>query len=410
MKEVRVGIIGIGNMGSAHAVNIFDGKVQNMHLSAVCDTDPKKLEWAKENLEGVSLYQNYKEMYASGEIDAVVIATPHKLHPIMTIEAFKQGLHVLTEKPAGVEISSVRKMNEAAKKSGKVFGIMYNQRTNPLFSKLKAMVEDGSLGEIKRMVWIITNWYRTQSYYDSGEWRATWDGEGGGVLLNQCPHNLDIWQWIMGIPVKVQAHCQYGRYHQIAVEDDVTIWAEYENGATASFITSTGEYPGTNRLEISGTKGKVIIENGALKWYAIEKDEREICVTEPENTSHEPVIYRELVPEEKETAHLGILQNFTDAILEGKSLLAPGEEGIFGLSISNAAYLSDWTGQAVKLPMTKKAEALFDKLLKEHQLQETEKKASLDKTAYGKKVKRPEGVNSLNCEKGIYEDRWSVRW
>ena len=410
MKEVRVGIIGIGNMGSAHAVNIFDGKVQNMHLSAICDTDPKKLEWAKERLEGVSLYQNYKEMYASGEIDAVVIATPHKLHPVMAIEAFKQGLHVLTEKPAGVERSSVRKMNEAAAKSGKVFGIMYNQRTNPLFAKLKAMVEEGSLGEIKRMVWIITNWYRTQSYYDSGEWRATWDGEGGGVLLNQCPHNLDIWQWIMGMPVRVQAHCQYGRHHQIAVEDDVTIWAEYENGATASFITSTGEYPGTNRLEISGTKGKVIIENGVMKWSVLEKDEREICVEEPENTSHEPVVYREIVPEEKETAHLGILQNFTDAILEGKSLLAPGEEGIFGLSISNAAYLSDWTGQAVRLPMTEEAEELFERLLKERQRMETGKRSLLDEKASEKKVKRTEGTKSLNCEKGSYEDRWSVRW
>ncbi len=406
MKEVRVGIIGIGNMGSAHAVNIFDGKVQNMHLSAVCDADPKKLEWAKENLEGVSLYQNYKEMYASGEIDAVVIATPHKLHPIMAIEAFKQGLHVLTEKPAGVEISSVRKINEAAAKSGKVFGIMYNQRTNPLFAKLKAMVEEGSLGEIKRMVWIITNWYRTQSYYNSGEWRATWDGEGGGVLLNQCPHNLDIWQWIMGMPVKVQAHCQYGRHHQIAVEDDVTIWAEYENGATASFITSTGEYPGTNRLEISGTKGKVIIENGVMKWSALEKDEREICVTDPENTSHEPVIYREIVPEEKETAHMGILQNFTDAILEGKSLLAPGEEGIFGLSISNAAYLSDWTGQVVKLPMTAEAEELFDRLLKERQAKELGKKTLQEASIT--EIQAKEGQSEK--QKGTYEDRWSVRW
>lgn len=399
MKEVRVGIIGIGNMGRAHAVNIYGGKVQRMRLSAVCDLKESALQWAQTRLNGVKQYRDYKEMLSSKEIDAIIIATPHKFHPVIAKEAFAAGLHVLTEKPAGINTGSVREMNAVAEKSGKVFGIMYNQRTNPLFAKLRQMVKEGTLGEIKRMVWIITNWYRTQSYYDSGEWRATWDGEGGGVLLNQCPHNLDLWQWIMGMPIKVQAHCQYGRHHQINVEDDVTIWAEYANGATASFITSTGEYPGTNRLEISGTKGKVIIENGVLKWYALEKDERTICTTETENTSSETVLYKEIVQKGQESAHLDILQNFTDAILEGKELLAPGNEGILGLTISNAAYLSDWTGRVVDLPFSPETEESFCKLLKEKQ--ETERQQLMSKARECVETER---------QTGNYEERWSVRW
>ncbi len=399
MKEVRTGIIGIGNMGSAHAANIYDGKVQNMRLSAVCDLKENALQWAETRLKGVKQYRDYKEMLLSKEVDAIIIATPHKLHPIIAGEAFAAGLHVLTEKPAGIDIRSVREMNAAAEKSGKRFGIMYNQRTNPLYAKLRQMVKEGTLGEIKRMVWIITNWYRTQSYYDSGEWRATWDGEGGGVLLNQCPHNLDLWQWIMGMPMKVQAHCQYGRYHQIDVEDDVTIWAEYANGATASFITSTGEYPGTNRLEISGTKGKAVIEGGVLKWYALNKDERIICKTEADNTSHEPVLYKEIVQEGQESAHLGILQNFTDAVLEGKELLAPGKEGIFGLTISNAAYLSDWTGSTVDLPMSQETEENFCKLLKRKQEEEQQRLVRMTREHM-----------ETERQTGNYDKRWNVRW
>lgn len=403
MKEVRVGIIGIGNMGSAHAANIYDGKVQNMRLSAICDLEECKLQWAETRLPGVKLYRDYRELLSSKEVDAVIIATPHKLHPVIAGEAFTAGLHVLTEKPAGIDVRSVKEMNAAAGKAQKVFGIMYNQRTNPLFARLKQMVAKGELGELKRMVWIITNWYRTQSYYDSGDWRATWNGEGGGVLLNQCPHNLDIWQWITGMPVKVQAHCQYGRHHDIEVEDDVTIWAEYTNGATAAFITSTGEYPGTNRLEISGTKGKAVIENGALKWYALEKDERTICIQETENTSHEPVLYQEVLPKEQETAHLGILQNFTDAILKEEKLLAPGEEGIWGLSISNAAYLSDWTGRTVTLPLSEEDEEAFCRLLKEKQ--EAELRLGGRKTESQQKAGEVDSTAA-----GTYENRWSVRW
>lgn len=392
MNVVRLGIIGVGNMGSAHAKNVYDQKVEGMQLVAVCDSDLAKLEWVKSNLkDNVKCYENYEDLLSSGEIDAILIATPHQLHPIIAIEAFNRGLHVLIEKPAGIDTASVRKMNEIATKSGKVFGIMYNQRTNRLYQTLRDAVKAGKLGEIKRMVWIINNWYRTQAYYDSGDWRGSWNGEGGGVLLNQCPHNLDIWQWIMGMPVKVRAACKIGHFHNISVEDDATIHAEYANGASAVFITSTGEYPGTNRIEISGTKGKAVVENGTLKFYLLDQDERDICMNAKQGMPCEEVHIEIIEEKMKESGHLGILQNFTDAIRLGKSLLAPGIEGINGLMISNAAYLSSWKDEWVELPVDEENFLLF---LSNKQKEEKCHKANTNKEEL----------------RGSYNERWQVRW
>ena len=278
-ETVKVGIVGIGNMGSAHAKSIFSGNIKGMELAAVCDIAESKRLWADENLPGVPCYEDYKEMIDSGVCDTVIVATPHYFHSPIAIYAFEKGKNVLTEKPAGVYTKQVEEMNAAAKKSGKVFGIMYNQRTNPKFQKMREIVQSGELGELKRCIWIITNWYRTQAYYDSGTWRATWAGEGGGVLLNQCPHQLDLWQWIFGMPNRVMGHCKYGHWHNIEVEDEVTAYAEYPNGATGAFITTTGECPGTNRLEITGDKGKLVWEEGKLTWWKLAVPEREFCVT-----------------------------------------------------------------------------------------------------------------------------------
>lgn len=392
MNKVRIGIIGIGNMGSAHANTIFQGKIDGLELAAVCDTDPYRLQWAKQTFgPSVSFYSDYRLLITDGMVDAILIATPHNLHPVIAIDGFAANLHVLTEKPAGIDTFHVRQMNEAAKKSGKKFGIMYNQRTNPLYVRLKKMVEEGMLGEMKRFVWIVSNWYRSQAYYDSGLWRASWKGEGGGVLINQCPHNLDIWQWITGMPTKIRSFCKYGHYHNITVEDDVTIIAEYDNKASAVFITSTGEYPGTNRLEYSGTKGKAVIEEGILKFYRLETDEREICFSSNESYPKVDVHYQEFKQQEPESGHIGILQNFTDAILYNKSLLAPGYEGINGLLISNAAYMSDWLDSWVDLPLD---EELFYRMLKEKQ----EKEESVKKSKFNEKLM--DG----------YDERWQVRW
>lgn len=389
---LRVGVVGIGNMGGTHAVQIFEKKVKGAELTAVCDNSRERLEWAEKRFgDHVLRYENYEQLFDSEQIDAVLIATPHKLHPVIAIEAFKRKLNVLTEKPAGIDAASVSEMNDAASRSGVVFGIMYNQRTNQLYRRLRDMVKEGALGEIKRFIWIINNWYRTQAYYDSGDWRATWNGEGGGVLLNQCPHNLDIWQWIMGMPVRVRAFCNAGHYHHIQVEDDATIYAEYENGSSAVFITSTGEYPGTNRIEISGTKGKAVVENGELRLYLLEKDEREICFSSLEGMPEERVNSCLIKQEKADGGHLEILQNFTDAVLRGKELIAPGIEGIYGLMISNAAYLSAWKEDWVLLPAD---EQEFRELLKKKQKEEKEIR---------KKVKR-ENFS------GEYSDRWKVRW
>ncbi len=363
MDKVRVGVIGIGNMGSEHARYIAAGEIPNAQLTAVCDINPRRLELAKDHLgEKVQTFEDADALFASNVVDAVIIATPHYDHPPLAISAFQQGLHVLIEKPAGVYTKQVREMNEAAKSSGKVFGIMYNQRTNPLYQKLKDLVESGELGELKRTNWIITDWYRPQSYYDSGGWRATWAGEGGGVLINQCPHNLDLWQWICGMPVRVRAFCSYGKYHNIEVEDDVTAYVEYENGATGVFITSTGDAPGTNRFEITGDRGKVVLEGGRLTFWRLRVPERQFT-REYKGGFGAPECWKCDIPiRGVETAHKGITTDWVNAILKDTQLLSPGVEGIYGLTISNAMHLSSWIDDWVELPIDE--DLFYEKLQK----------------------------------------------
>jgi predicted dehydrogenase len=391
MEEIRVGVIGIGNMGYAHAICIVENGIKGMCLTAVCDINHERIKEFNQNRPLVKTYTDYNELLKSGKVDAVIIAVPHPLHSEIAIKAFENGLHVMLEKPADISVSRVKRLNEIAEKSGKVFGIMFNQRTNPLFKKAREIIQGGFLGELKRTVWIVTNWYRTQSYYDSGDWRATWSGEGGGVLLNQAPHNLDLWQWICGMPKSVTAFCDIAKYHNIEVEDDVTIFTRYENGATGTFITSTGEYPGTNRMEISGTKGKIVIENGTLKWWKLKTDERKVCKNSVDSFVNIETEYVEINQEITETAHKGILQNFANAILYGEELLSPGIDGIYELTISNAAYLSSCKGNVeISLPFDFDE---FDRLL--NKLISNSKKRSI--------VKSTTQLNS-------YNERWKVRW
>ena len=340
---VRLGIIGIGNMGTGHLDSLGHGHIEHATVTAVCDIRKERLDFAKENYPDVVCFEDYHDLLKSGLIDVVIIATPHYLHPVIAIDAFEAGISVLSEKPIGVYTKKVREMYEAAKKHPELtFGIMYNQRTNPRYQKMREMVQGGELGDLKRVVWIITNWYRTQAYYNSSAWRATWEGEGGGVLLNQCPHNLDLWQWIVGMPKRVCGFLQFGKYHNIEVEDDATIFAEYANGATGLFITTTGEAPGTNRLEISGTKGKLVFEDNRLMWTKLEMDEREFNATATTGFATPKATTEEIVITEPSPEHRGILRNYTNHILNGEPLLAPGFDGINGLSISNGAHLSAW--------------------------------------------------------------------
>ena len=351
MKKVKLGVIGYGNMGTAHVDNIMTGKVPNMEVGAVCDIDPDRQKALKEKYPEIPFFEDAEELCKSGLCDAVIVATPHYDHPSLVIKAFEHGLNVITEKPAGVYTKQVKEMNEAAEKSDKVFGIMYNQRTNPLYQKLRNMIKDGSLGHIKRITWIITDWYRPQAYHDSSSWRSTWKYEGGGALINQNPHQLDLWQWMFGMPDKIYAKGSFGKYHDIEVEDEAIAFMEYENGTTGQYITSTGEAPGTNRLEIACDMGKIVIEKGEFTFYrnVISEREFEKINTKPFGL---PENWKCEVPVEASVGeqHVGILKNFASVILgDTDTLLAPGEEGINGLTISNAIHFSAWTGETVDI-------------------------------------------------------------
>ena len=363
MEQVRIGIIGIGNMGTAHANNITEGKCPEIKLTAVADINPKRLEWATEKLDpSVAKFNTAEEMLDSGLIDAVIVSVPHYDHPKYAMECFKRGLHVMVEKPAGVYTKQVREMNEAAKKSNVVFGMMFNQRTDHVYRKMRELVQGGSLGAIRRTNWIITNWYRPQAYYNSGAWRATWSGEGGGVLLNQCPHNLDLWQWICGMPVKVNTHMCFGKWHDIEVEDDVTTFVEYANGATGVFVTTTGDAPGTNRFEITLDKGKLVAEDGKLTLWELETPEPEFSKTNKIPFGQPKSTRIEVETDGQSPQHVGVLNAFAAAILRGEPLVAGGEEGINGLTLSNAMHLSAWLGKEISLPFDE--DLFYNELMK----------------------------------------------
>ena len=365
-------------MGTSHTKNLVAGKVPGMELTAVCDINPKRLDVAKNEYGIENLFDDAIKMYESGLIDAVLIAVPHYDHPTLAIEAFKHNLHVMCEKPAGVYTKQVLEMNEAAKKSDRVFGIMYNQRTNPLYQKVREMIQSGMLGQIKRVNWTITNWYRPQIYHDSAEWRSTWKDEGGGTLINQNPHQLDLWQWMFGMPSRIMSHCYFGKYYDIETEDDVTAFMEYDNGMTGVYITSTAEAPGTNRLEIACDMGRIVIEDGKMPFDRTVESEREFNKKnlKPFGT---PEVWKCEVPITGEFGeHVGILKDFYKAITQGTKLLAPGEEGVLGLTISNAIHYSAWTGGWADVKNFPHDD--FYRLLKE----------KIDNSTYVKKVRQTE--------------------
>ena len=350
MSKIRLGIIGVGSHGTGHLRNILSGMTPEIEVTAVCDTDPEALERINRDFGEIPSFSDSHELIVSGLVDAVLVVTPHYFHPPISMDAMEHGIHVMCEKPAGVYTRQVREMNAVAEKSNVVFGMMFNQRTNPVYIKTRELVQSGEFGEMRRVSWIITNWYRPQAYYDSGAWRATWSGEGGGVLLNQCPHNLDLWQWICGMPSKVYTKMSFGKWHDIEVEDDVTTMVEYPNGATGTFVTTTGDWPGSNRLEITLDKAKIVVENNEIHLWELEMTEQEFTATSTVPFSQPRFTYRKVAAPGVETAHCGVLNAWAGAILRGEPLVARGEEGINGLTLSNAMHLSAWTGKEVTLP------------------------------------------------------------
>lgn len=354
MSKIRYGIVGVGNQGTYYAVRLDGGLVEDSVLTAVADINPAKIEAIKPKLKGdVKFYSDYKQMLADGVCDAVLVAVPHYDHPSIVIECLNRGIHVITDKPAAVYTKQVEEMNAAAEKSKALYGMMFNQRTNCLYRKMKEIIAAGGIGELQRVNWIITDWFRTQKYYDSGSWRATWKGEGGGVLINQCPHQLDLVQWVVGeMPVSVNGFCKYGKWHDVEVEDEVTAYFEYKNGASGVFITTTGEAPGTNRFEVSGTKGKLLCENKKLFFYQNAEDSQSFSKTSSESFAAPKCEVIEPETDGENLQHVGILQNFSRAILGKEPLFVDGREGINGVALMNAIELSGWKdGARVTLPI-----------------------------------------------------------
>ena len=349
MDNIRLGIVGLGNMGRAHRQNILDGKLTGIDLTAVCDI-PQGLP---EPRDGEKQFTDVGEMIASGAIDAIHICTPHPSHREIGVKALEAGLHVLMEKPLAVHKADCQRLIEAYDKSGrkKVFAAMFNQRTDPHYKTLKRLIDTGETGEVRRVQWTVTDWYRTEYYYAMGGWRATWKGEGGGVLLNQCPHNLDLFQWLFGMPQQITGFLGFGRYHQIEVEDDATLYLNYGDGKNATFITSTGEAPGVNRLEVIAERGLLTVEEGMIRWTRNETASSEFGDAAMAGFAKPGTWDVEIPIGGRGGQHIEILQNFADAVRTGAELIAPAVEGIHSVELANAALLSAWDGKTIDLPM-----------------------------------------------------------
>lgn len=350
MDKVRIGIIGMGNMGRFHANDLLDGKVPRGELAAVGSTSPHKLEEYKE--KGVQIFGSGEEMIASGAIDALLIATPHYQHTSLGVAALEAGLHIMVEKPISAhKADAERLIAAAAARPDQVFGAMFQLRVEPRYQKIRELVQGGQLGDLVRVLWIMTDWFRSEAYFQSGGWRATWKGEGGGVLLNQCLHQLDAMQWITGMPSKVRSHVGIGRWHDIEVEDDVTCYMEFANGASGAFITSSGETPGSNRFEIAGTKGRLILENDTLTLTRNEVPSDEWCKTSKIGFQKPETTVEEIPIPGADAAHATLMTNFVNAILDGEALIAPGVEGLGSVELANVMVYSGLLNESVDLPM-----------------------------------------------------------
>lgn len=365
MNDVRMGVIGLGIMGSEHAADLQQGGVRRATLAAVCDALPANLE----RFGNVERFRDPGALIRSGLVDAVLIATPHYSHTTIGIDALKQGLHVMVEKPISVHKADAARLIAAHRNKKQIFGIMFNLRLSPLYRRLKTLVAAGEIGRFMRVQWTITDWLRSQHYYDSGGWRGTWRGEGGGILINQCPHQLDILQWICGMPSRVWGFCRFGARHAVEVEDEVTAYLEYPDGATGVFIASTGEAPGTDRLEIVGTRGRLVVEDERIVFTRNEIPSDVFIRTSKEKFSKPGVWNIDIPVPAGSTKHAIITQNFVDAILDGVPLLARGEEGINSVELANAMVFSTRLGKPVDLPLDGAAyERVLKRLIAESKL------------------------------------------
>lgn len=350
MNQVKTGIIGLGSMGNAHLNSI--GQLNNGVVTAVCDIDPERLVPLR-GRKDIRTFTDPDRFFAEADMEAVLVATPHYDHPPLGIRALRSGRHLLVEKPVGVHKNAVEPLlAEAAAHPELKTAVMFNQRTIPAHRKIKQLIENGELGRITRINWIISDWFRTQTYYNSGGWRATWAGEGGGVLLNQCPHQLDLMQWFFGMPKRILAMGAIGKYHDIEVEDELTALLEYPDGATGVFVASTGEAPGTNRLEITCDRGKLVYEGGVIRFFRNEVPVSKFSA-ETELRFGTPDCWDVTIPAAgvNPVQHRDILENFFKVIRQGGEPVAPLAEGLRSLELGNAMLMAALKKREVVLPL-----------------------------------------------------------
>ena len=365
-RVVRIAIIGIGNMGKKYAKKIEDGKIKRTILTAVCDTSEIEKKWSKENLnKEVKIFSDSDELFLQTELfDAVLITTPHKLHPQLAILAFEHGKHVFCEKPAGVSLIDAKKMEAAAEAAGKKYAMMYHNRTYPVIKKMKELLQENTIGTINRMILENSNYYRTNYYHESACWRSSWTGEGGGALINQGQHILDYWQSMFGMPESIIANIPFGKYNNFEVDDEATLLMEYPNKKSAVFILTTGEIQREERLCIIGSKGKISMYGNKIEIERNETDaieygqKAQINTRDNLNTTSETIIC-----DGPSEPYEIMLNNFSEAILDGTDLIASGKDGSNTLEISNAAYMSAWLNQKITFPIDV---LVYDKMLQEH--------------------------------------------
>ncbi len=357
---MKFGIIGLGNIGRVHANNILSGAVQNAELAAVANQPIESLDDFK--AKGIAVFADANTLIESGLCDAVIVALPTHLHAPIGIKALENGLHLMMEKPLACHMAEGERILAAKQRENQIAGLMMNQRTHPCYVKIKQWIEGGELGELQRVSWTMTNWFRPEVYYQSSPWRATWKGEGGGVLMNQCPHNLDVLQWLVGMPSKIRATCSFGKYHHIEVEDEVTAVFEFPNGATGQFAASTGEAPGCNRLEIVGDLGTIITDGNTVKLIRCSESVSEFNKTTDEMFGSPETTEEIFTPSEAVNQHAAILNNFVKAANSEATLIAPADAGLNSLQLAGGMIYSTWINDEVELPLDS---AAYEKIMNE---------------------------------------------
>lgn len=362
---VKIGIIGAGRQGGKYIKFFLENRMKNAELKAICDIDVGRFDEVDPS-HICEHYTDYKLMLSKKTIDAIIIDTPHYLHPVIALEAVKYDIHVLSDKPLGVDAYTVKKLKNELSGRKLKFGVLFNQRMLPVYQRIKEIIENQELGKLKRCVWEVTDWYRPQKYYDIGGWRSTWKGEGGGVLINQCVHNIDMIQHLFGMPLKINSSIEYGVYHKTEIDDSVVANFMYSDGFMCTLISSTGETPGTNRLEISGTKGKLVFDVFDKLKFELNDIPEDVFSNETSSPRYmlkfgKPGVTRK---EEKintnTEAHVMCIQDFINAIVYDRKPSADYYDGLACVQIINAIYYSDWKGKKVELPVD---ELEFKKML-----------------------------------------------